>query len=346
MRMLFNILMASPWVALGALLLGGGVGMFLLIKKWWQKFRTESLAKKLRKLEEENERQKAELKIARERIKELEKELESKKAKKSVATRVGDFVRRFRKAKMLWLCAFTVLTAAFLCAGCATTTPSESTYLEKEIADEFNTLVKPASRECFLSVQDAFQQLKADIASDFRSLAETFPQKCWDNEGYFKRGTASTVLNDFLRQEVTNAIIGRVEAFEVSYQEDITFLESRLLVQTHLDALPQQYFKSLLRYAPEVNAEDIFTSKTVKVFDDLADWVPIAGDIYSVIKLIYNPREKLVKTRALRYVEQQQIACIGTIDAIQKNFPHYTEIERICRENFSAKAAVKQLEAE
>ena len=226
---------------------------------------------------------------------------------------------------------------------------------EAEITGEFEATVRPASQEFKEEISSASTYLRRDLDLAFDRISEQFAELCVNSDGYIERtkgvDEAQRKLADYMRVAVTESLNDSLEGFSERYSGSIQKLEQRLLVDTSINTayLDVQKHKEVLikQYSPNLDPNQIRGSVTLKTADEAFGWIPFVGDAYDLAKLaLGDPREKAIKQRARACVTDQRRYWLKVVDDVIATLPTAEQAEKSCRERFSARLALKQLEAE
>lgn len=219
--------------------------------------------------------------------------------------------------------------------------------LKAKLTHEFELTFKGASLAFNESIIRHVDYLDYNLDDAFSRLEGSLISQAKDLDGYLSRmfeGDSGVMIkiSNIFEESYKEYIYPSIVDFEESYKEELAKLEDGLLIGLN-DSL---YFGSSQNQFNELE-QSILRIKNIlrspkgliiKVVDDSFEWVPIAGDVWGFLKIIYDPRKENIEnkivevTEALRLSLKQWSSKYSTLKA--------SHVEMICRASFDGNYAV------
>jgi hypothetical protein len=219
--------------------------------------------------------------------------------------------------------------------------------LKENLSREFELTVKGASLAFDESVSRHIDYLEKDLDDAVSLLEKALIGQADELDGYLSRimqgdsdviSKVSMIFEEAYKEYIHPAIIN----FENSYEEELARLEDGLLINLNnslfLNDLQIQYFESE-RSAERI--KNIIRSPKgliIKVIDDAIEWVPLVGDAWGFLKIVYDPRKENIEskirevTKVLEFSLKQRYYRYRSLTA-----PH---VEKVCKDFFNGNYAV------
>ena len=216
-----------------------------------------------------------------------------------------------------------------------------------KLTHEFELTVKGASLSFNESITRHLDNIDYQLYNAVSRLQKTLIGQAEELDGYLSRisqgeSEVTKIVSHIFEAAYKENIYPAIFDFRESYEEELSRLEDGLLIRLNdsfsLDCLQNQFIeleKSALKITNILRSPK---GLIIKVCDDAFEWVPIAGDAWGFLKIVYDPRKENIEnkivevTKALRISLKQQFSKYRMLTA--------SHIERVCRNTFKGNYAV------
>jgi len=219
--------------------------------------------------------------------------------------------------------------------------------LKDKLTHEFELTVQGASLVFNESVNRHVDYLNQSLDESFRSLESSLISQAEELDGYLNRmsqgeiDVMKKVSNTFEAAYKTH-IYPAIVDFEKSDEKELTYLEEGLLIRLNHSL----YLGSFKNHFTEFNQSTLKVTNIlrspkgliIKVVDDSFEWVPIIGDAWGFLKIVYDPRKENIENKIVEVTE----ALRSSINHKFLKYPTPTasHIEKVCRDSFNGNYAV------
>jgi len=253
------------------------------------------------------------------------------------------------------------VTLAVLCTGgCAG--PRSSLHGARPLSPaqrvtiEFHDALPDAATDFCTSIQQFLEVLQHDVDIGTEQMEESLNQLIEDLDSYRQRSGVSQSdqkrIQSWLDTEFRRFLIPAAEAFYSAYSQEVIDLESRLLLRTALHARLADSHDQTITQATSTafpaSAAQLKGNAAVKVLDDAAEFIPVAGDAYGLFKaFVRDSRMESIKKNAHAYIpELRNLLQERLLNPLAAQLPTYDEVLAECRHSFTASQALIMLEEE
>jgi hypothetical protein len=255
---------------------------------------------------------------------------------------------------MILLSGCAVLPASK--ATCRSSSQTDSDTLQRRlllatVQTNFNDCVTGASMAFSEATLSALSALDGDIEESMATLRTALKEQGEESDGYiarYRRGEAQVIAESqsLVTQCLDREVAPAIDAFIAAYQDDLADLEEGLCVNVSGKLLlrnPSPGSSERDRWAREM-ACVLRPNRgfAMKLLDDGFEWVPIAGDAWGYLKIVYDPRSKARDSNIDHLVTALHSNLVSNIvTPLKTRLPDAHSIEMICRMAFSPASAVE-----
>lgn len=219
--------------------------------------------------------------------------------------------------------------------------------LKAKLTNEFDLTYKGASLAFNESVSSHINLLDYNFDDAVSRLQQALNAQAEELDGYLSRisqgeSDVTVKVSNIFETAYKDNICPAIVDFTESYEEELANLEDGLLISLNgmlsLDSV-QNEFKELGQFALRI--KDMLRSPKgliIKVLDDGFEWVPIAGDVWGFLKIVYDPRKENIENKIVEITESLSFG-------LKRRFARYrtftaSHVERVCKDSFDGNYAV------
>ncbi len=218
--------------------------------------------------------------------------------------------------------------------------------LKAKLTHEFDLTVQGASLAFNESVNRHVDYLNQNLDESFRNLELSLISQSEELDSYLSRmsqgepDVMEKVSNTFeaaYKKHIYPAIVD----FEKSYENELAQLEEGLLIRlNHSISIGSFKTKSIGLNQPTLRVTNILRSPKgliIKVVDDSFEWVPIVGDAWGFLKIVYDPRKENIENKIVEVTDALRSSINHKLLKYSTLTPSH--IEKVCRDSFNGKSA-------
>lgn len=219
--------------------------------------------------------------------------------------------------------------------------------LKAKLTHEFDLTVQGASLAFNESVNRHVDYLNQSLDESFKNLESSLISQSEELDSYMSRMSQGETdvmkkMSNTFEGAYKTHIYSAIVDFEKSYENELAQLEEGLLIRlNHSFSFGIFKDKFIELNQSSLRVTNILRSPKgliIKVVDDCFEWVPIVGDTWGFLKIVYDPRQENIENKIVEVTE----ALKSSIDQKLLKYSTLTlsHIEKVCRGSFNGNYAV------